>query len=341
MTAHAAGMPVRATTRAPPPLGGAVAAVGARRGRATGQDRRVAHRLLAAGTAVYPPGAVFGPRRLSEHELVWLDSGSATWQRGDQRLHLRPGDLLLVPPGAPDTFHWDPDRPTAHGYAHVVIDGQLTHPTAGAEPVLLPAGVDPVPQAACAAVLELSGRPEPTAAARLQILLVTVVGLLALGPLDPPATRQMPEPLARAIGHVGCRWAHHGPVALPLPELAAAGGVSARTLSRLAAPVLPDGLIRSLERVRLARFAVLLSRSTLTIEAAGRACGYRDPFHLSRHFRDVYGTSPSGYRALAARGGPLPDPLTGSGMRELAALVRAAESAQPPPGNSPGSARGT
>ncbi len=284
------------------------------------------HRLLAAGTAVYPPGAVFGPRRLAEFELVWLDSGSASWQRGQQRLRLYPGDVLLVPPGAPDTFSWDHDRPTAHGYAHVVVDAQVAARSPGDGPVLVPAGTDHVLLAACAGVADLMGSDHPAAGPRLAILLATAIDLLVIGPAEPAPAQWLPPPLVRAVRYAGARWARSGPVGLPLAELAEAAGVSPRTLSRLAAPVLPDGLIRSLERIRLARFAVLLVRSTLTVQAAGRACGYPDPFHLSRHFRSVYGITPRGYRALAARGGPLPDPMTGTSWHQLAGLLRGGES---------------
>jgi hypothetical protein len=74
---------------------------------------------ISPALAYYPPGASYGPRTLSDFELVWLTTGSAQW-RGGERAHLRlaPGDLLLIPPGTRDEFRWDREVPTRHGYVH-------------------------------------------------------------------------------------------------------------------------------------------------------------------------------------------------------------------------------
>jgi hypothetical protein len=74
---------------------------------------------ISPALAYYPPGASYGSRTLSDFELVWLTTGSARW-RGGERAHLQlaPGDLLLIPPGTRDEFHWDREVPTRRGYVH-------------------------------------------------------------------------------------------------------------------------------------------------------------------------------------------------------------------------------
>ena len=278
--------------------------------------------VVAAGTAAYPPGAVYGPRSLREHELVWLDAGSAVWTRAATRLELRAGDVLLVPPGAPDTFTWDPRRRTIHGYAHL-----LPHPAPAADPVHVPAGADELLLATCGQAAALLDRTDAVASARLRLLLSLAVGLALAGTHRAGADPVLPDVLRRVASGVGRRWSRDGPVALSLDDLAAGGAVSRRHLCRLAEARLGVGLVHALEVLRLSRVAVLLARSTLTVAAAGRACGYGDPFHLSRHFRDVYGLPPTAYRAAAAAGRPVPDPVTDAGLAEFARLVRVAESA--------------
>ena len=53
-------------------------------------------------------------------------------------------------------------------------------------------------------------------------------------------------------------------------------------------------------RERLTRARLLLSSSTTAIEAVGNACGFADPFHFSRLFRQRFGLSPSAWRQQQA-----------------------------------------
>jgi hypothetical protein len=71
-----------------------------------------------SGVAVYPPGATFGPRRLEDFEFVWLLQGTAEWRYDQGSIALGPSSLLLGRPGMTDSFLWDRNRPTRHGYLH-------------------------------------------------------------------------------------------------------------------------------------------------------------------------------------------------------------------------------
>lgn len=66
----------------------------------------IAEVTVSPALAYYAPGASYGPRTLTDFELVWLLTGSAQWHGGPERarLLLRPGDLLLIPPGTCDEF---------------------------------------------------------------------------------------------------------------------------------------------------------------------------------------------------------------------------------------------
>jgi transcriptional regulator GlxA family with amidase domain len=79
--------------------------------------------------------------------------------------------------------------------------------------------------------------------------------------------------------------------------MAAAAQVSPGHLARLFRQRFGTGPVAAVELIRLARAATLLQRSSLTVGAIAEACGFANPFHLSRRFRVAYGVPPRGYRA--------------------------------------------
>ena len=74
------------------------------------------------------------------------------------------------------------------------------------------------------------------------------------------------------------------------------------------------GPVTALELIRLDRAATLLARSNYSVTAIAQSCGYSDPLHFSRRFRNVYDASPRAYR----QEGPRPSPLTTAGLLPLA-----------------------
>ena len=67
--------------------------------------------------ADYPPGTRLPPRVIEDFEFVWMLSGQAAFLASEE-MTLRPGQLLLVPPGVRHGFVWDERRPSRHGYVH-------------------------------------------------------------------------------------------------------------------------------------------------------------------------------------------------------------------------------
>lgn len=281
---------------------------------------------MLVGSADYPPGATFGPRRLTDWELVWLTAGSAIWRRGPQRLHLGPGHLLLIPPGEPDEFAWDPRKTTRHGYAHFTITGRLT-PGLAAEGVTLREMAESDPQSAlCRYLVALGGTADEVVRRRSRLVLELLLQIMA----DDPAVAvagavTVPDVVRVSAEYVGRTWARGGVCQVSLAELARAARVSSRTLSRTFGEHLGAGAVQCFELIRLARVATLLARSNLTIAAAAHVCGYASAFHLSRRFRVRYGLPPAAYRRLAVADASLPDPLAEAGLLTLARLVTTAE----------------
>src|SRR5665213_2677248 len=73
--------------------------------------------------AVYPPGATYGPRDLTDFEFVWLMEGNSQYVLNGDIIIAPEGSILLCRPGSTDAFTWDIKRRTRHGYCHFSLDG--------------------------------------------------------------------------------------------------------------------------------------------------------------------------------------------------------------------------
>ncbi len=254
---------------------------------------------ISPALAYYPPGASYGPRTLTDFELVWLRTGSAQWHGGGEgaQLQLAPGDVLLIPPGTRDEFRWDREVPTRHGYVHFLSDsgtasapllhrGQAHGPVGGLLDFLLWLGEEQRP-----------GWRE-----RAGELLAVITQVLTAGPLPEPA---LPEPavLTATLDYVRRQWAA-AMCPLTLHELAAAACVSPSYLSRVFRKQYGCGLSTALELIRLERARTMLARSNLTISQVASACGFADPLYFSRRFRATHGIAPRAYRDNGAAADP-------------------------------------
>ena len=264
-----------------------------------------------AAVALYPPGAVIGPRRLADYELVMLVSGSATLTLDQSTVELAPGSWVLARPGMVDHYQWDPLRSSRHYHLHFSLLGpvdandwaMLRHwPNAAGMP------------AAFRQLVWLStdlSSPVRRLLARTYLWLLLCSFLTGLTEGAHPEPRPV-APLASALEHVRRRWETEGFVPVSRAELADAAGVSPAHLSRLFAAEFGLGPARGLEWVRLLRARSLLERSGMSVGSIAQSCGFADQYHLSHRFRAAFGTAPSAWRAAttaageAASGGSAP-----------------------------------
>jgi AraC family transcriptional regulator len=249
--------------------------------------------------ACYPPGAGYGPRTLTDFQLVWLRTGSAQWHGSGECAHLRlaPGDLLLIPPGTTDEFRWDREVPTRHGYVHFLAD-----PVPASAPLLRRGQAHGPVGGLLEFLLWLGQAQRPGWRERAGELLAVLIQVLTAGPLPEPAPPE-PAPLALALDYVRRQWtAAMRP--LTLRELAEVACVSPSYLSRVFRDQYGCGPSSALELVRLQRARTMLARSNLTIGQVARACGFSDPLYFSRRFRAAHGIAPSAYRDNSAAAVP-------------------------------------
>jgi AraC family transcriptional regulator len=256
--------------------------------------------------AHYPPGATLGPRVLPCFEFVWMIAGRATWQ-GPEKHELRPGQLLLTRPGFAEHYTWDPDQPCTHAYVTFYVDDRGPLRPTDTWPVVA-AAADPLP-ALCRYLLRAGEQ-------RTTQVLAWLLDLFVNGPVEEEQD-DLPAHVSRVVEHVREAWSAGVARPLDLDELAAAARVSPGHLARLFRERYGRGPVGAVELIRLARAAVLLERSNLTVTAVSQACGFVNPFHFSRRFRAAYGAAPRDYRTLRPT-----DPLEPARRAGLAPIAR-------------------
>lgn len=276
---------------------------------------RVTARFLPR-VAEYPAGAVFGPRRLGDHELVWLLDGAARWRvehpdgRVD-RVDLRPGTVVLARQGDLDRYEWAASGPSRHAYLH--FTGDL--PEQSAHVVSRELAVTPPLGPLCEYLQTLTGQDDPHDRRRCDAVLSLVVDLFLEGPEAGPTWAPGPR-LVPMAGFVRSLWSTEGMGLVPVDRLARACGLSSGHFSRTFRESTGASPAAALELVRLARAATLLQRANLGVAEVARVCGFADAYHFSHRFSGTYGTPPGRYRRLRPEPDPLA-PLDTAGLRGL------------------------
>ncbi|HVX45214.1 MAG TPA: AraC family transcriptional regulator [Mycobacteriales bacterium] len=263
---------------------------------------------IRPSVADYPAGATYGPMTIGDFELVWMLRGVADWTCDDGRaMQLRPGVVLLVPPGSRHHFTWDRRRACRHGYIHFRIDSRYDRTawplTRHADPM------GPLP-GMLGYLLWLGLHTPEGWESRVGDVLALLLAMFVDGPL-PEVDAPIPDVLNAALTHVRYAWSSGDLRPLSLGELASSAAVSPSYLARQFHSYFGLGFVTALEHLRLARAASLLLRSNYSLSAIARTCGFADQYHFSRRFRSRYGVAPSAYRKLGADGGveaPFPDP---------------------------------
>ncbi len=273
----------------------------------------------AARVAHYAPGSLFGPRVLRDYELVWILTGSATWEYRHPQLSaparhaLRPGDVVIARAGGTDSYVWDDQRPSSHAYVHF----ELPDLDRAGEPwpLVRATGQADVVWALCGYLLELSNRDDGEMMSATQRALVVLLEAF-VGRRNPkPDQRLADGPIRAMLSHVRRVWSADGLRIVPLDELASAAGLTVGHLSRVFTRAFGYGLSASLELVRLGRSAIELQRSNLTLDEIARHTGFANAYHFSRRFSHAYGIPPGRFRRA-----PQTDalaPLSAAGLMPL------------------------
>jgi AraC family transcriptional regulator len=277
----------------------------------------------------YPPGSRFGPRTLEDYEFLWILAGSAVWTlhhrepaatlRASAPVTLRPGMLLLAPAGAVDSFTWDPERSTRHAWAHFRVQDDGPLPAPDTWPLVRSMSAAPVLDGLCSYLIGLGSQPSPASRQRSDQLLSLLLDLFVRGPLEEHVPTE-PTAVIAAARAASAIWAAEGVRLVEVHELAAAAHVSPGHLYRVFRQRYGCGPARALELIRLSRAAVMVQRSNASLAEVAAGSGFANAYHLSRRFREAYGTPPSTYRRSQPSTDPMA-PVLSAGLQPFARLL--------------------
>ena len=267
--------------------------------------------------AAFPPGARMPERVLDDHELVWVRRGRVRLT-GDDPRDLRPGDLLMIPPGLQHGIDWDPRGESRHGYVHFDAESVAVAMPHSVQVVRMTRD-DPL-MGLCDYLVWLGTRED--AAARVTDTLETLLRVTLEGPLPGgEEAPDVPRPVAAALAWLSETWDEPPLRRVSVADLAAAAHVSVGHLNRLVAATFGRGPAAAIDALRRAHAETLLQRTDLPLAVVARECGYADASHFSHAFRSAYGQSPRAYRDAGGPGSVLDDPA----VRRLQRLVRQPE----------------
>lgn len=264
----------------------------------------------APDIAVYPPGATFGPRKMTEYEFVWNLEGVAryTFKRGREVrvVEMPEGSLVLCRPDCVDEFVWDPERRTRHGFFHFRV---LENGSEWGEPDNWPmirefeeGGLF----ATLAAHMFTSAGREPRAQLDLcaaLFLSAFISGEAAVGRVP---HQRPPDTVERALGFIYRKLEEAPDAALDLETIAKAAFVTPEHLCRVFKKATGRSPLETVRLARLDRAAVLLSRSNFGVAEVARLTGFVSPFHFSRAFKAAYQISPRELQQKVAAGEIMP-----------------------------------
>lgn len=233
--------------------------------------------------------------RPADHLLIYVLAGTIDVVAGATPARATAGDLVAFAAGQPQRYTPHPE--TGWEWLWVHYGGELAarfHARiAGSQPVR-PFGFD---EQVVSRFTELVGaravgsRPSPL---YLDSCLASLLGLI-VERLDRAPRHPPPRP-ASALTSVRSYIADHLGEPMELADLTAVAGLSASTLSRLFTDQLGVTPMQHVGRLRIWHAAALLRSTSLSVAEIARSVGFVDPYHFSRRFRQVTGSSPTAYR---------------------------------------------
>lgn len=257
--------------------------------------------------AIGLPGERVGPRRIQDHEFVWIRSGTPVLIHGDERIDLVPGDLFLLRPQREHTLIWG-ESAVLHGALHFQPSAEeLRRFSLRKSWPLCRRLAD---EDALGAVYSQIMRLSQTKDAHPQAIDTALRHLLTCFLDEVPSDlrrRELPLPaaLTRLFAHIDAAWSGGALTVWTQEELAALAEVSAAHLRKLFTSHLGLSPVQCLRLLRLEWSAAALLRSAKPVQDIAALCGFSDPFTYSRNFRSRFGVSPSAFRLGERRRAPL------------------------------------
>jgi AraC-like DNA-binding protein len=291
--------------------------------REIGPIIRIAHRL--AGPIQIPHRQIF------DHELVLITRGSTEFVDENATLLCRAGDMLLIRPFLWHGFRRVGASPCEHIAVHfdfapaiparssgesnpAPYEVRLSHGLRLPNLAQRPAGRPSAIETEMAALVTAWENPRPPAALQARSHLLTILlALLRKNDAVENASMKQGESRSRQRVQRATRYIdEHLGQPIAADDLAAAARLSPSQTARLFRQQTGHTPMQFLRRARIDRARRLLADVDLSIKEIAAQCGFDDPYHFSRVFREVDGLPPTLYRQALLAGRPNPNSGTNS-----------------------------
>lgn len=261
---------------------------------------------VVVGDILYAPGGSFGPRTQMDFQFVVIHCGCLRLQLGEDSIHVPENHCILLSPGHREHFFFAPDRATRHSW--VAVDQraiassmrkalQLARgpiPFLGKMTALFEMLRAQVLWQECEEVLQ-NGVTQNLALALLCEFASAVTG----GCKAPNANDAV---LSRLDKHLTGAYAQ----TMTLGDIAKATGISRQHLLKICRSAGRSTPMQQLYRKRLEAAAELLLHTGFPLSQIAEQCGFANPFHFSRKYKQLWGESPLSWRKTQWTGGDRP-----------------------------------
>jgi AraC-like DNA-binding protein len=252
-------------------------------------------------------------RIILDHELVVLLAGRARFVRRDDVQELEPGDLVLVRPFVPHSFHFM-RREVEHVAVHFDLapqvppysnDRRLPYEVRLGNDCQLPtfssSGRSPWARQSALRLLQWWTRGTVLDVLAAQAELLLIVANLARLSVERPELSQLELDASGAEAAVRRALAQSTRFK-SVRDLARAAGLSESHLRRVVRGWVGQSPATYLRQQQVSRARKLLADPERSIKSEAFEAGFASPHHFSRVFRRVDGLTPSDYRAAILAG---------------------------------------
>lgn len=251
--------------------------------------------ITGFGRAVYPPGATYGPRRLGDHILVWSESHTFVACCNGQTHEVTPGVFFFALKGSFDSYVWDPQKRSRHGYIHFQCENLPHCPPMEEWPRLFGGAEIQIQQALLELIFSWQD-PKDSGGRYLADMALETLVVMLVGERRKNVPLSTHEGLLRSLELASRTWSEGRQGDLPVETLAASAGLSRAQYSRLFTKEFGLGPHSLLRALRLERAAELLASTNFTIQEIARLTGFGDAPTLAHAFRRHFHTTPSALR---------------------------------------------
>lgn len=258
------------------------------------ENLRLRQADVVFGEVEYAPGGGCGPRTQQDYQLVILHEGTLQAEIGGASAFVGAGQAILLHPGRREHLRFAAEERTRHSWCAVRPSAVPPRLRQMLRPIQAPFTWTPHLEKLFATGTErgLFAAPDSEIEASRFLYLALLLMVESLG-----ETRRQQQPgMDRRLEKMQQFIAREYQRPLLLADLARSAGLSKQHLGKICRKSGQPAPLLQLSRQRLTHAADLLLHTGLSIKEISEQCGFQDPFHFSRKFKEWSRLSPRAYR---------------------------------------------